>query len=107
MLCADDTGIVSLSYEGVPRMMADFQKVCKVFDVTVAALEIETTCMPARREQSQKLEAKPAGQAYAQTSELINFGCSLNERPTLIVEVNRRCQLARWRFERSSKQLDH
>ena len=102
MLYADDAGVVTISQEGLTRMVTLILDVFGAFGLTVSEKKTETLLMRAPKKKSKKGASPPlplaieeAGKKYAQTTQFQYLGGFVNEYGELTQEINH-CIRAAW-----------
>ena len=112
MLYADDAGVVSISQEGLTRMMTIIVEVVGAFGLTVSEKKTETLLMRAPEKQSKKgrsplppLVIEAAGEKYAQTAQFRYLGGLVNQDGELTQEINHRSRAAWACIRRFSREL--
>ena len=101
MLYADDAGVVSISQEGLTRMITTIVEVFGEFGPTVSQKKKETLLMRAPEKQPKKGGSPPpplvieaAGQKIVQTAQFRYLGGHVNEDDELTQEINHRSRAA-------------
>ena len=95
MLYADDAGIVSLSAEGLEKMMTVIVTVCEAAGLTVSETKTETMLLrtPSQAIRTSPLVVDAAGQKYLPTMKFWNIG-GLDASADITSEMKRRIRLA-------------
>ena len=109
ILCADDAGVVSMSADGLDRMMTINVEVFREFGLTVSEKKTEVLLMRVKEEPGvpphPPLIIEAAGQRYAQTAKFRYLGALLNEYGDLTQAINCNIKAAWACFSRYSREL--
>ena len=103
MLYADDACIVSLSPQGLAKIMEVILEVFRAF--ALSAKKAETVCMPPPRTPRTMVRIEAAGQIYKHMQSFIYLGGAVTETPDMSVEIARRTRVCWMRTRRYSGEL--
>ena len=86
----DGACIVSLSPQGLAKMMQLIVEFCRAFALTMSAKKAEAMCMPLPRTPRTMVRVEAAGQIYKQVQFFTYLGGAVTETRDMSVETARR-----------------